>query len=163
MGMLFMSADTVDLLQKLNAGFNSDGLTRMRTADPSPGANPPHRKNKIKRWLGGNDAGGKSELALVSTALGIWPATTTRGKGRWMSFLKGLKAFAAHDQIRDQLSTWIYSGAGTVDQIVFDTAELATGNPTTTIWLDATKTGHILLLTRIFDATELGEEDEGIK
>jgi hypothetical protein len=161
--MLFMSADTVDLLKKLNDGFNADGLTRMRTADSSPGADPPHRKNKIKRWLNAHDAGSKSELALVSTALGIWPTTTTRGKGRWMSFLKGLKASAAHDQIRDQLAAWIYSGTGSVDQINFDTAEQATGSPTATMWVDGSRTGHILLLTRVFDATELGEEDEGVK
>ena len=162
MGMLFMSDDTLDLLQKLNMGFNAEGLARMRAADANPGANPPHRKNKIKRWLNGNDAGSKAELALISNSLGIWPTRTTRGKGRWMSFLKGLKSYPAHNTIRDHLATWIYAAAPIVDQIVFDTAEHTAATTVANCWGDGARNGHVLLLTKIFDSTELGEEDEGI-
>jgi hypothetical protein len=165
MGLLLHTPDTNDLLGKLSGFFTPQGLTQLRNSNNQ-------RKTRIEGWLQNGAGGQKSALALVSNALGIWPAATVRGKGRWMSFLKefrdqdgGNQESVQHRNVRLQLYDWIY-GSGTqqgsfISSIAFSTTEDNNAAQKTAAITVVNQQGRILLTTAPYNPDDLGDEDDG--
>ena len=170
MGMLFRTADTQDVINALNSAFTSDGLARLRKGLAGPPGKSDKALRKIKDWLDpATSVNNKSALALVCNALGIWPRTTMRGKGRWMTFLKefndqdpGARESAEHLKVRRQLFQWIYGTGSTIQSIYFEATEAATPGSKKIVTPETLPTfGRLLMTTPVFPADELGDEDEG--
>lgn len=108
MGMLFRTPDTSDVLAALNDAFSEDNLATLA------------KDTKVVQWFG--TGGGKKKLWQISSQLGIWPKKTTRGKGRWFTFLKSYVPGPQEDTIR-ALIYQVLTGPANFHSIRFDAAE----------------------------------------
>ncbi len=159
MGMLFMSADTKDILEKLNRNFAKNKLSKMRK---------PERRKKF-----GTDPKDGRTLARCAKTFKLHPRKDNylRPALRWFWLLRNWATVTQVDpdtgsqiQMADVIKKWIYegltsttaSGSFAYDAIIFDTSEF-NGPPSAGVKRDSK--AKTITITAYTSEVEAGVED----
>lgn len=147
MGMLFRSADTLDMIDVLNEAFDETNL-------PSKAYDA-----VLRGWF--DNGGGAKTLHQICTKLGLWPTKTPKGKGRWFKFIKDYLPQQRRNEIRAAI-LHVLNNPDDFKCIRFDAAEHNDYSvlPTDIDTPDGKQIRIITLFTKALPSYEPGEPEE---